>query len=365
MKILIACGGTGGHIFPGLSLAKELDGREGVDDLILVGSNHPLEKKIFSKTGLHYELIAAAKFSRGPFKFLLFLAKFALACAKSIYLLLRFNPDIVVGFGGYASFPVCFFAPIMGKKLFLHEQNRVAGLANRILSVMARGVAVSFRDTQTVFKNKGVFTGNPIRKSILFFKKEESLKSLGLNSGKFTILVMGGSQGSLGINNVVAEFLRLLPDSDKMAFQIIHIAGNRDFENISAKYKDSLIDSKVFGFVDEIGPAYAAADLIVSRAGATALFEIAALGIPSIMIPYRYAGGHQYYNAEALEKAGGAAILKEEALTAAALRDKISELRDDKARLKRMSECAKKFAVTDAAARLADYVMGGCSKTKN
>ncbi|MDP2942265.1 MAG: undecaprenyldiphospho-muramoylpentapeptide beta-N-acetylglucosaminyltransferase [Candidatus Omnitrophota bacterium] len=357
MKVLIACGGTGGHIFPGLSLAQELQAR-GINEVLLLGTDHPLEVKLFGSFGLPYRLMPVAKLSANPVKFLRFLVRFLRACLRSAKLLFEYKPDIVVGFGGYASFPICKFAALMGKPLFLHEQNCEAGLANRILAILARRVAVSFKETQKAFGRKAVFTGNPIRKRLLTAKREEALKLYKLSPDKFTVLVLGGSQGSQRINTIVGQMIRLLNDEEKKQIQIIHIAGIRNCDEVRAKYEGSGIEARVYDFVEDIGAAYAAADLIVSRAGATALFEIAALGIPSIMIPYRYAGGHQYHNAAALEKVGGTIVMDEVGLTSAALKEKIFELRNDRARLDRLSECAKKFAVPDAASRLADLIIG-------
>lgn len=357
MKVLIACGGTGGHIFPGLSLAQELKTKEAVKDIILVGTNHPLERKIFNSSGSPYAFIPTAKLTvYNPIKYLLFLIKFTAASFKSIWILMRFNPDIVVGFGGYASFPICIFAAMFGKCLFIHEQNYLPGLANKLLSVFARGVAVSYKETKGFFKEKAVFVGNPIRKKLLENDKEKAIKSFGLSLAKFTILVMGGSQGSHRINMLMYDLAGLISDEDKRRVQIIHIAGTRDYNILRDRYRDCGIEAKVYDFVDDIGVAYRAADLIISRAGATAIFEIAALGLPSILIPYRYAGGHQYHNAIAIEKEGGAITLDESSLTPAILKDKIFELKDDRARLNAISECARRFSVPDAARRLADYI---------
>ncbi|MDP3786288.1 MAG: UDP-N-acetylglucosamine--N-acetylmuramyl-(pentapeptide) pyrophosphoryl-undecaprenol N-acetylglucosamine transferase [Candidatus Omnitrophota bacterium] len=380
MRVLIACGGTGGHIFPGLSLAQELQAR-GINEVLLLGTDHPLEVKLFGSFGLPYRLMPVAKLSANPVKFLRFLVSFLRACLRSAKLLFEYKPDIVVGFGGYASFPICKFAALMGKPLFLHEQNCEAGLANRILALLARRVAVSFKETQKAFGRKAVFTGNPIRKRLLTAKREEALKLYKLSPDKFTVLVLGGSQGSQRINTIVGDMLGILSEEEKKQISIIHIAGMKNIDDVRKKYerigkfpsplsspqggegrvrgeKNSGIDACVYDFVEDIGAAYAAADLIVSRAGATALFEIAALGIPSIMIPYRFACGHQYHNAAALERVGGTIVMDEVGLTPTALKEKIFELRNDRARLDRLSECAKKFAVPDAASRLADLIIG-------
>ncbi len=357
MRILIACGGTGGHIFPGLSLAQELKER-GVSDLLLVGTDHPLEVKLFGSFGIPYRLMPVAKLSANPIKFMKFLARFTSACFKSIKLLFGYKPDIVVGFGGYASFPICKFAALMGKPLILHEQNCEAGLANKILALLARRVAVSFKDTIKTFGNKGVFTGNPIRKKLLSVRKEDALKYYKLDPLKFTVLILGGSQGSQKINEIVSGMLGVLGAEEKKAINILHIAGIRNIDDVRKRYEGSGVDGCVCDFVEDIGYSYAMADLIVSRAGATALFEIAALGKPSIMIPYRFASGHQYHNAAALEKAGGTVIMEEFGLTPQMLKDKIFALKDDKAKLKSMSEAAKRFAIPDAARRLADCILG-------
>lgn len=356
MKVLIACGGTGGHIFPGIGFAEELKNRDEVKDILLVGTNHPLERKIFSSAGLPYATIPTAKLAVNPFKFLLFLIRFTAASFKSILLLLRFNPDVIVGFGGYASFPICIFAALFNKRLFIHEQNYLPGLANKILSTFARGVAVSYSETKEFLKGKVAHIGNPIRKRLLTNGKEEAIKSFGLSLERFTILVMGGSQGSHRINMLICELLGLLKDVDKRQIQIIHIAGERDYKVVRDRYREAKVESRVYDFVDNIGPVYRATDFVVSRAGATAIFEIAALGLPSILIPYRYAGGHQYYNARAIERQGGAIALDELQLTAAILKDKIFELKNSPARLNAISESARRFAVPEAAKRLADYI---------
>ncbi|MFA5334969.1 MAG: undecaprenyldiphospho-muramoylpentapeptide beta-N-acetylglucosaminyltransferase [Candidatus Omnitrophota bacterium] len=356
MKILIACGGTGGHIFPGLSLAQELNAR-GIKDLLLAGTDHPLEQKLFGSFGLPYRLLPAAKISRNPLGFLKFIGRFMSASAGSIRLLSEYKPDIIVGFGGYASFPVCIFGALAGRKLFLHEQNCDAGLANKMLALFSRRVAVSFKETEKAFGKKAVFTGNPIRAGLLSAGRKEAQARYGLDPGRFTVLILGGSQGSQAINTVVGDMLGLLGAEEKAQLNIIHIAGMKNYNDVQKKYGGSGISGRVCDFVDEIGSAYAAADLIISRAGATALFEIAALGIPSIMIPYRFAGGHQYRNAAALKAAGGAIVMDEAGLTPRMLRGRIFGLKNDRVKLGAMSDAARRFAVPDAAKRLADIIL--------
>jgi len=356
LKILIACGGTGGHIFPGLSLAQELNSR-GINDVLLVGTDHPLEVKLFGSFGLPYRLLPAAKLARDPAGFIRFMGKFVSAAAGSAKLLSEFKPDIIVGFGGYASFPVCVLGAMAGKKLYLHEQNCDAGLANRMLAAFAKRVGVSFRDTEKAFGGKAVFTGNPIRGKLLSAGREQALKYYKLDPGKFTVLILGGSQGSQKINMIAGNMLDLLSAEEAGMLNIIHIAGIKNYNDVYNKYEGKGISGCVCDFVDDIGSAYAAADLIVSRAGATALFEIAALGIPSIMIPYRFAGGHQYKNAAALEGAGGTIVTEELGLTPQMLKERIFGLKGDRAKLKAMSDAAKRFAVPDAAKKLADAIL--------
>jgi len=356
MKVLIACGGTGGHIFPGLSLAQELD-RRGINDLLLVGTDHPLEVKLFSSFGLPYVLLPVAKISADPVKFVRFIFRFLHASTRSARLLAAYKPDVIVGFGGYASFPICLLGAFMGRPLNLHEQNCEAGLANRILAIFAKRVAVSFEGTKKAFGAKAVFTGNPIRRKLLSASKEDALKSYGLSGDRFTILVLGGSQGSQRINMIVGDMLGILDDREKAGIQIIHIAGMKNYEDVFTRYRASGIEACVYDFVEDIGSAYAPSDLVISRAGATAIFEIAALGIPARMIPYRFAGGHQYFNAAVLAKAGGTVIMREEGLTSQMLKDKVFGLIRDKDALRAMSEAAKKFAVADAAGRLADCIL--------
>jgi UDP-N-acetylglucosamine--N-acetylmuramyl-(pentapeptide) pyrophosphoryl-undecaprenol N-acetylglucosamine transferase len=260
---------------------------------------------------------------------------------------------VIAGFGGYASFPICIFGALTGKRLFLHEQNCEAGLANRALAVFAEHVAVSFKETRKAFGKKAVFTGNPIRRKLLSVSREEARKY----SDRFTVLILGGSQGSQKINMIVGDMLDILSTDEKKQISVIHIAGIKNYDDVHKKYEGNGIDGCVCDFVDDIGAAYAAADIVISRAGATALFEIAALGIPSVMIPYRFAGGHQYKNAAAFEDAGGTIVMDEVGLTPQMLKERIFGLKDDKAKLKAMSAAARRFAVPDAAKNLADCIL--------
>lgn len=312
MKVLVATGASGGHIFPALSFLNRLKEKHKDTDILLVLP----KKNIKIKTdGLGYRVnyISISSFGLGlDFKNFLSLWNFFKGTLESIFILISFKPDIVIGFGSLVCVPLVIFAWAFRIETLIHEQNVIPGRANKLLAKIVGRIAISFLDSEEYFKDykkKVIFTGNPLRQEISRIDKYQALDFFGLSHDKFTILVMGGSQGSHRIN---LAFLKAVSKiSDKSGFQVIHLAGFKDLAFLEEEYRNLGISVRLFGFLEPIAYAYSACDLILSRAGATSISEIIFFKLPAIIIPYPYAYKHQMMNARALEKNGSALIIED------------------------------------------------------
>lgn len=359
-RILICAGGSGGHIFPAIALAKTLQSFENGADIFFVGANKVLDRRIFEKEGFRFSLISANKLPYGlSIRIIPFFIKAAIDTVRSVFIVASFRPDVIVGFGGYISFPVIFVGSIFRVPSLVHEQNAVPGRSNRILFGMAKKIAISFKDTVKYIKNpnKAVFTGNPIRTEDFRNDRNFGIKRFGFDTGKFTILVIGGSQGSHAINATFINALEKMPDNIKKGIQVIHITGNNDYEKISASYERLYIDNRVYSFIDRIEEAYSASDLIITRAGASALFEIAFFGKPMILIPYPFAMSHQSENAAVFNTKKAAVVIREKDLSGDVFKENIESLLNDRNRLNDLAACAKAMSIPDASRRLAEEIL--------
>lgn len=361
MRIVIACGGSGGHIFPAVALAQVLKAKDKDIELLFVGSNAALDKRIFKKEGVRYYLLSSNKLPyKKSLKTITFFIKFFFDTAKSFFILMRHSPDAVIGFGGYVSSPVILAAYILRIPRIVHEQNAVPGRANNILFRFADRIAVSFEETKEYlgrFNRKAVFTGNPIRITLLNDDKPGSVKKLGLDPGKFTILIIGGSQGAHNLNKA---FLQALAEFDKRKgslLQIIHITGILDYGWASQAYKELGLEHRVFSFIDNIEEAYSASDLVITRSGASAIFEIAYFARPMILVPYPFASSHQAENARIFSKGGAAIQIDEKEMSGSLIKDKIECFLDDRAILDEMGKRAKNLSVPDSSYNLAGEVL--------
>lgn len=358
MKIIIACGGTGGHIFPGISLYHALKKRKGDADILLV-----LDKRVIS-TQIITEEIPHICISAAPLRFKLDLQNtlFVLKLFKGIYhslkILLGFKPDVVVGFGGYASFFLVLFARIFRIKTVIHEQNVTPGRANRILAYVADRIAIGFTQTNNYFSvnaSKIKFTGNPLRPDLTRVERISVCDSLGLSPDKFTILIMGGSQGAYKINTVFLKTAGLL--KNKSDFEFIHLSGEKDRFLLERGYKDLDIKAKVFSFFRSMGYLYSVADIVISRAGAVSISEIAFFGLPSILIPYPFVHRHQIKNAAYVCENNAAFLIEEKNLSPGILRDKILELFNNSSLRESMSRNILMLSVPQADEALTDLVL--------
>lgn len=359
-RVLIAAGGSGGHIFPAVALARTLRSQETAVDLMFVGSNKGLDRRIFEKEGFRFKLLSANKLSyRNKLLLPLFFAKLLLDLIRSFLIIMMYRPKVVIGFGGYVSCPVILAARCLGIPSVLHEQNVVPGRANNLLFRFVSRIAVSFRETEKytgAYAAKVTFTGNPIRREMFRDDHAAGIRKFGLDAGKFTILVVGGSQGAHCLNETFLRALGGLESGVRATVQVIHLTGVTDYEWALQQYGSLGVDHSVHSFIDRIEEAYSASDLIVTRSGASAVFEAAFFGRPMILVPYPFAMNHQRENARVFVDRGAAIMLEEKALTDVVFRDAIAGLVGDAGRRSAMAEAARKASVPDAAERLAALV---------
>ena len=366
VKVLIAAGGSGGHIFPAIALARALQGSAMPDevDIRFIGSNKALDRRIFEKEGFKFSLLSANKFPyKASLRLIPFFIKFKIDLIRTFFIVLSYRPDIVVGFGGYIPCPAMLVAVLFRIPRIVHEQNVVAGRANKLLFKLADRIAVSFEETRSpklmgCRAVKCIFTGNPLRSEVLKEDKPLGIKRFGLDGSKFTILVIGGSQGAHFLN---AAFIGAITDVDKPlmeGIQVIHLTGISDYGWAVKTYAFIKgLESRVYSFIDRIEEAYSAADLVITRAGASAIFEIASFGRPMILVPYPFANAHQSENARVFGEKGAAIVIEENTLSAEVFKDSILKLYKDREGAKKLAEAARLLSVPDAAARLAREVI--------
>jgi UDP-N-acetylglucosamine--N-acetylmuramyl-(pentapeptide) pyrophosphoryl-undecaprenol N-acetylglucosamine transferase len=351
-KILIAGGGTGGHLYPGIAVAAEAK-KEGIE-VLFVGTARGIEKRVVPREGFNLKLINAGRFKgMGASQKIKTLLSIPAGVAEAGRVISAFGPDAVLGVGGYASFPAVLAAKLMGKPVILQEQNAVPGLANKLLGKIADRICLGFEAARFFFpKHKCILTGNPIRLGLLGIKREDALNAMQLEQERITILVTGGSGGATKINRAVADALPRLMDM-KHKLQFIHQTGERDFEETAAAYEKAGFTSRVMPYIYDMATAYACADLIVCRSGALTIAEITALGKPAVLIPYPFAAdNHQEVNARELEDAGAAIVVLDSEATGERLAGEIKELLLNIESLLQMEERSKALGRPEAAAQV-------------
>ncbi len=312
MNVIFACGGTGGHIFPAIAIAEELMLRKKTK-LLFVGSYEGIEKNIIKKLKFDFVSISAKPLIRRiTIKNLINLIYIIKAIFESLKIIKKFNPDIVVGTGGFVSFPMLIAAILNKKKTLIHEPNVYPGIANRVLGLFVTRITTGFEETKKYFSDsKTKVTGNPVRLSILGKDKIMSKKYFKLVDKKRTILIMPGSRAAKKINDIVSGSLKRI-EKELKNIQIIWMTGKMDYKKIKEIIKQSKIKIRVFDFIYNPGFAYAASDVAILRAGASTLSEIVALQIPAILVPYPYAtDNHQEKNALLFEKNKAAIVIKD------------------------------------------------------
>jgi UDP-N-acetylglucosamine--N-acetylmuramyl-(pentapeptide) pyrophosphoryl-undecaprenol N-acetylglucosamine transferase len=360
MRVIISAGGTGGHLYPAIATADALASLDKKTEILFITGVSALERELVNKAG--YTLVTLdAPGLRRKLSPDLFAAvyKAGRGLAKATEAVKGFDADAVIGFGGAVTYPVVRAAKKLGIPAVIQEQNTIPGLANTYLSKMADIVAVSWEETGTLLKKgtKIVVTGNPIRTTGLNATKANARAALGLPEEGQVVTVFGGSQGARHINEVTAAAYKQIGREKKLT--LLHVTGSRDYHEIVQAWSrgGASENVKMLPYLDGMGQAYRASDLMVCRAGASTLAELAAFGTPSILIPYPYASNdHQSRNAAVFEKAGAAKVIADEALNAPGLAEAIAKLVADKNHLKTMAGAGKKLGRPNAAADLAALI---------
>jgi UDP-N-acetylglucosamine--N-acetylmuramyl-(pentapeptide) pyrophosphoryl-undecaprenol N-acetylglucosamine transferase len=351
MRIVIAGGGTGGHLFPGIAIAEEFLKRDNKAQVVFIGTQRGIESRLLGQLG--YELreidIEGVK-GRGIKALIKVVYQIPKSLWQSRRILKQFRPEIVMGVGGYASGPAVLAAHFMSIPTAIAEQNAIPGATNKILGNFVDKIFVTYEQSKTCFPQaKVIFSGNPVRASLAAqssqTKKERAYRQL---------LIFGGSQGAEAINKSVMNMLpQLQPMKDKV--RILHQTGSRQMEEMKTAYEQYGIEAEVTPFIVGMADAYADADLIICRAGATSLAEITAAGKAAILIPYPWAANdHQLKNAQALEAEGAAALIPERELSGAKLFDVVEILLRDEKKLRKMEENSLRISKIDAAATIVD-----------
>jgi UDP-N-acetylglucosamine--N-acetylmuramyl-(pentapeptide) pyrophosphoryl-undecaprenol N-acetylglucosamine transferase len=361
LRVLMAAGGTGGHIFPALAVAEALRDRwrsseesgPGERDLVIafLGTGRGMESRLVPEAGFRLHVIPAAglKGIHGVQRLrnLLVLPHSLLRTAAFLE---EFRPDVVLGMGGYLAGPAMLEAALKRVPTILVEPNAVPGLTNRLLARFVRKAAVAFEETEAFFPRKAELTGNPVRKRFYSILPKD-------HTPPFTFLILGGSQGSSAINQAVIASLPILK-SHACPLSFIHQTGERDYNEVRQAYLDWEISAEVHSFVRDVPGAFSRADVVISRSGAAAVAELAAAGKASLLVPFPYASdNHQLANATALARAGAALIVPQAELTGQRLADEIVRLVGDVPKLQQMERAARALARPGAATEIADLIV--------
>lgn len=348
MKVLIAAGGTGGHIYPGIAVAKALKRRDETSEVLFVGTARGLETRIVPENGFQLSLINSAGLKNvglaGKFKGIAVLPKSFLEARR---LLKEFRPDVVVGAGGYVSGPVLMMASLVGIPTLVMDSNALPGFTNRRLAMFVDKAALTFEEALPFFGSKGVVTGNPVRSEFFDIVEPES-------SEKSHLLIFGGSQGSKAINDAM---IAALPKLGPNGLAITHQTGDADLERVREAYRASGREADVRPYISDIVSEFAKSDLIICRAGATTCAELAAAGKASIMIPLPTAADdHQRKNAEAMQNAGASRMILQKDLNGEVLAAEIERLTNSPETIGSMEAAAKKLSRKDAAEATVDLI---------
>ncbi|MGJ8672331.1 undecaprenyldiphospho-muramoylpentapeptide beta-N-acetylglucosaminyltransferase [Rubritalea sp.] len=356
-KVVIACGGTGGHLFPGVAVAQEMK-RRGHDVRLLIS-----EKKVDAEASAKYgdlafdTVPAVAKPATLSPKMIPFLWKLWKTTNKCKALLRGFEADAVIGMGGFTSLPPVIAGKKMGALTFVHDSNAVPGRANRLTAKWCDKVLLGMEQARAYFPHSVVeITGTPVREEIHSLpSRDEASKKLGLDPDLKTVLVMGGSQGAKQLNSLVVEASKAMP-----AVQFIHITGNFDYDRVMTELGDDSPSHHLIKFCDDMASVYAMTDLAIIRSGASSLSEISYLGLASILVPYPYAADdHQTKNAEVFEQAEAAVLRQEVDLDAGVLVADVTSILGETEKLVNMSAASASLGVKDAATRVCAMVENG------
>lgn len=348
MKYIISAGGTGGHIYPALSIINKIKENDKEAEILYIGTTDRMEKDLVPNLGIDYYGIKISGLSRNIKKCLNFLNGTIIGTRKCKKIMKKFKPDIVIGAGGYVTFPVALAAHKLKIKVMLHEQNSIPGKANRFLSKYADTICISMESSRKYFEHKNiVLTGNPRGEDILLSKKGNK-KDYGLSQTKKLVLI---TMGSLGAETINKKMLELKDDFKDKNYEVLLVTGKGNYEEFLGYKLPKNV--KIVPYIENMGEVLKFTDLIITRAGATIISEITALGLPSIMIPSPYvSNNHQVINAKDLEKNGASIVIQENELTKEVIIEKIDEILNNKDLYKKMSSSAKDLGFKDSKERI-------------
>lgn len=360
LRILIAGGGTGGHLFPGIAIAEVFMKRQPATRVLFVTSGKKIEETVLGKTSFEKKLISVQGIKgKGLFAKLVSLCRLPKGMIDALRLLIGFKPHIVIGMGAYSAGPVIAGAWILRIHRVIHEQNSIPGLTNRLLSGLVEKIYVSFPDTgfKSSHRHKIDFTGNPVRHEILqtIGKDQCSQKVQRDENQLFNVLILGGSQGAHSINVAVLDSIMYLKDPGK--FRFVHQTGAGDADEVTKVYQQLKVESLVAPFFTDMADCYNQADLVICRSGATTVAELTVTGKAVIFIPFPFAtDDHQVVNARALVENGAAEMIQEKDLTGQILAEKIAYYAENPEVMKRMQSKIRQFGHPDASERIADDI---------
>lgn len=351
IKWLIAGGGTGGHLFPGIALAQEVLTRHPDNEVLFVGTSKGLEARVVPQEGYRLELIdVVALKGKGALGLAKGLVRVPGAMVQAWKLLRKEKPQLVIGVGGYASGPIVLVASLMGIRSAVQEQNALPGFTNKVLGWFVDAVFVAFPEAETHFARRKVhLLGNPIRRALL-----DNYLANRIPSSRFTLLITGGSQGAHRLNEVVVEAMRELGELAK-SWTIIHQTGVKDRAMVEEAYRELGLDAEVHDFIKEMPKTYARVDLIVCRAGAATLAEITVARKASVLVPFPYAAdNHQEVNARSLVQTGAALMMRERGLDGKKMAEALRDLHEHPSKREEMERQAGRLGRPEAAREIAD-----------
>lgn len=368
MNIIVSGGGTGGHIYPAITLIQEIKKLEPASKFLYVGSTRGLEADIVPKENIPFESIELSGFERHvSLKSVFQNVSRALTAIRGLdkahTIIKKFKPNVVVGTGGYVCGPMLLEASILGVPTLIQEQNVIAGVTNKILSKFVNQISVGSEEALKNFPpEKTIYTGNPIRSEVMQATREEGIKAFNFNPNKPVILISGGSRGARSINQAMIGVLAHYKDNHSIQF--LHVTGKDDFDDVMKNLTEAGVDLqtaehiRVEPYLYNMPVAMAMTSLAIFRAGATGIAELTARGIPAILVPYPYAAAnHQVHNAQVLVDAGAARMILNDDLTSESLLAVLSDLLKDPTTIKKMAEASKKLGRPNAAENIATMIL--------
>lgn len=350
MRVVVSAGGTGGHIYPALAIINKIKQQEPNSEFLYIGTTDRMESNIIPELGYNYIGLEIKGLNRkNLLKNINVFTCFMNAYKKAKKVIKEFNPDVVLGVGGYVTLPVIYAAHSLKIKTFIHEQNSIPGLSNKLLNKQVDAIGVSLPSSLKYFdKLKTTYTGNPRSEEVINVKKVDK-KKYNLTKNKKLVLFVMGSLGSQTVNNMMQE---IMPKFEKKEYEVLFVTG-KDYYESYQKLKDIPKNVKLVPYLNDMLGVMKVTDLIISRAGASTISEITALGLPSILIPSPYVThNHQEENAKVLEEGGASIIIKEKELNANILLEKIDLILNDSKKYNLMVESNKRLGITDSATRI-------------